>query len=399
LGQYRQIFAAKGFRNFWLGFSFSVMGDAMSRVALTWYVLEKTQAPEALGLLSLAYTGPVILSGLFVGAILDRFDRRNVMIIDNPIRGTIMALIPLLHLLNLLELWHIYLASAVYGSLVMVSLAGSPALVPDLVSEEDLPTANALETLSYTVSAVLGPVLAGFLIPLLSAPNLVLLDALSYWFFALMLLQIPRGKAKSQEERGTYRFQDAFALLIKNPVLLSTTLMFMAANLALGVLMVWLPIFCTSILNGDSSLYGMLLGVMAIGEVLSSTGAGMLQTKWGLGKLIILMQLLSALSLLLLLPRFSIETAMLSMLLLGFFSAPLTIWAQTLRMKIIPAALRGRVFALLRTLMQSTNPIGGMIGGFFLPFLGMLGMLLVSAFSLGFPAVLGAFVKDLREAN
>jgi MFS family permease len=85
--------------------------------------------------------------------------------------------------------------------------------------------------------------------------------------------------------------------------------------------------------------------------------------------------------------------------LLGLFSAPLTIWAQTLRMQVIPEALRGRTFALLRTLMQGANPIGGMMAGWLLPLLGMSAMIGLSALLIGAPGLVGHGVKELREGE
>lgn len=74
-----------------------------------------------------------------------------------------------------------------------------------------------------------------------------------------------------------------------------------------------------------------------------------------------------------------------------------TIWAQTLRMRIIPEALRGRTFALLRTLMQGGNPIGGALGGWLLPLFGVPIMILVSALLVSLPGVVGLGVKALRR--
>ena len=96
---------------------------------------------------------------------------------------------------------------------------------------------------------------------------------------------------------------------------------------------------------------------------------------------------------------FNIPIAIISMALFGFCSAPLTIWAQTLRMKIIPAALRGRTFALLRMLMQSTNPAGGMVGGFLLPLLSFPVMIGLSAGVIALAGFIGLQVRPLREAT
>lgn len=404
--KYWHIFQAQPFRLFWTGFTLSVLGDSMARVALTWYIYELTGSAEALGLLALTYTGPVVVGGLAAGWLLDRFDRRRVMLADNLLRGAAMLAIPLLHGLGTLAAWHIYAASAVYGSLMMISLAGSPAIVPSLVEDRHLVTANALETLSYTLSGIGGPLIAGLLIPLISAPHVVLLDAASYFFFALMLARIAPFQDRAQTQRPAadgsqpgYSLRAALRLLLNNRILLSTTLMFMAFNLGFGALFVWLPILTDRALGGGSELYGALLGVMALGQVMSSLLSGLYAYPLSLGRLICLSQALSGLALLIMAFSLSIPAAVLSLMLAGAFSAPLTIWAQTLRMQIIPPDMRGRTFALLRTMMQGTGPVGGAAGGFLLPWVSLPLMLALSAAVIGLPGLLGWTVRELREAG
>src|SRR5260370_24980959 len=100
----------------------------MSRVALTWFVYQSTGSATAVGLLLLCYTGPVLVGGLAAGPLLDRFDRRHVMVVDNLARGAAMALVPLLYALGRLTLAAVYAVSAVYGLLMLVSLAAGPSL-------------------------------------------------------------------------------------------------------------------------------------------------------------------------------------------------------------------------------------------------------------------------------
>ena len=399
---YRQIFQNRSFRLFWSGFSFSVLGDAMTRVALTWFVYEATRSAEALGWLMICYTGPIVIGGLLAGTLLDRFDRRAVMIADNIMRGLAVALVPLLHALGQLEVWHIYAVAAVYGLLMMISLAGGPSLVPSLVPREQLATANALEMLSWTLGGVIGPALAGVLIVWVGAPNVVIVDAVSYFAFALALART-RLAASSHptHEAGeqVYHLGHAVQLLLKNRVLLSTTLMFMACNIGGGALSVWLPILSDQALGGGPRLYGALLGAMALGEVVSALLAGGLALPLSLGTLICVAQALSGASLGLALAGRNVWIVGLALGLFGAFSSPLTIWAQTLRMQIIPERLRGRSFALLRMLMQSGNPIGGAVAGILLPMLGLAAMIGFSAIVVGLPGLIGYRVKELRQAG
>lgn len=402
--RYRHILQNRSFRYFWLSFTCSALGDSMTHVALTWLVYDLTKSAEALGLLAFTYTAPIIVGGIIAGPILDRFDKCKVMMIDNIFRGTAVLLIPLLYAMGTLELWHIYAVSLVYGTMLMLTLAGSPSLVPELVDEQQLSTANALETLSYTLSGVIGPPIAGLLIPLMSAPNVLIFDVLSYFFFALVLWSI-RSSVSDQSDMEassnlpTFRLSDAISLLINNKILLSTTLMFMAVNLGLGGISVWLPIVADQVLHGDAQLYGLLLGALAVGEVSSSFIAGSIKLPITLGKAIALTQIASGIALAILLLGQNIPTTIIGLGLLGFFSAPLTIWAQTLRMKMIPVQLRGRTFALLRTLMQSTNPVGGIVTGLLLPLVGIPLVIGSSALIVSLSGALGYSVRSLREAD
>ena len=87
------------------------------------------------------------------------------------------------------------------------------------------------------------------------------------------------------------------------------------------------------------------------------------------------------------------------MTLLGFASAPMTVWAQTLRMRIIPSALHGRAFALLRLVMQAGAPVGSAVVGLVLPVAGMAAAIAFSAVAVGVPGVAVSAIKGLRRAE
>ena len=398
---YRDILQNKNFRSFWLGFTFSSLGDSLTRVALTWFIFEKTKSAQALGILTIAYTAPILIGGFLAGPLLDRFSARRVMLLDNLVRGLSFALIPILYALDRLEVWHVYGFAALYGLLMMISLAGGPTLIPSLVRADQLDTANAMETLSYTLSGVLGPPLAGLLIVLVGSMNVVIVDAVSYLVFAWVLSRLvvkqeqPLAEASEAE---SFRLTGAAHLMLSNKVILSTTLMFMFANIGLGVLTVYLPLLSNLLAPGNPKVYGTLLGLMALGEVISAGLAGSLVLRLGLGLRIALAQTLSGLAIMLLTGA-GFGFAGSGLFLLGFFSAPLTIWAQTLRMQVIPPAMRGRVFALLRTLMQGATPLGGALGGFLLPLTGLSLMVILSALLIGLPGLAGMQVRELRRAG
>ena len=401
---YREVLGHRTFAVFWGGFSLSVTGDAMTRVALTWFVFETTQSAIAVGWLTFFYTAPVIIGGLVAGWLLDRFDRRLIMMIDSLFKAAVVVSVPLLAAAGWLEVWHAYVVAALYGLMLMVPLAGMPALLPDLVSPDRLNTANALETLAYTLSGVIGPPIAGVLIAQWNAPGVLYIDAATFLLFAAALAMIRVGSAASADdtaphERANRGLGAAFRLLLGNPILLSTTAMYMSANIAIGAVLVWLPIYASRELHGGAELYGLLLGIIAVGEIAGSLLAGLDRLRLPLGTLICAAQFASGLALAVLLADTSIALTVLCLILYGALTAPLTIWAQTLRMKIILERQRGRTFALLRMLMQSTNPVGGLLAGFLVPAIGMAWVIAISAAAIGLPGAVGYRVGALRRAD
>ncbi len=402
VSSYRQVFRSRPFAYFWTGFALSHVGDSMTRVALTWYVWDTTHSPQALGLLSFLYMAPIVVGGLVAGWLLDRFGRRNVMMVDALVRGAVVAVIPLLNAFDMLALWHAYTVAALYGSLMMISLAGAPAMIPSLVPSKHLPTANALETIGFTASTALGPALAGFLIVTIGSANVLAFDAVSYLLFAAALTRVPSDRPASagrQPRSASYGIGDAVRLLAGNPVLLSTTLMYMTANLGLGMLFVWLPIYADETLGGGPQLFGTLLGLMALGSVVSALAAGSITFPWSLGTLICFILILAGASLGLVALVRNVWATSIGLTLFGAFYAPLTIWGQTLRMRIIPEHLRGRAFALMRMLMQSANPVGGLVAGPLIPALGLVAMVILSASFVTTPGVIGLRVRELRRAG
>jgi MFS family permease len=399
---FQGIFANPSFRRFWLAFTFSAVGDSLTRVALTWFVYERTGSALALGLLNIAFTAPVIFGGLIAGSLLDRFDRRRVMFFDNLLRAVAIGMIPLLHMLGLLQLWHIYVVAVIYGTTMMISLAGGPSLVPLLVRRDQLASANSLEMLSFTLSSVLGPPLAGLLISRFSAPAVVALDVVSYLAFAVVLLTLKLMPAEPEPEGtapASYRLHDAFKLLLRNRVLLSTTLMYMLGNAGYGLMEVWLPIYVHDGLGGGPEMYGLALAALAIGEVTSTLIVGNMRLKVPLGTAIAAAATLSGLALMITLVGQHFAWMAVSFLLVGFLGAPLSIWAQTLRMQVIPDKLRGRTFALLRMLMLGATPLGGALAGALLPLTGFSLLIGLSATLIGGPGLAGFAVAELRRAD
>src|SRR5262245_15943264 len=176
--RYLVLLRQRDFALLWGGATISALGDGMSFVALIWLLIERGGTPTDVGLLAAVHTAPVIIGGIATGPILDAFDPRRVLAADNALRGLAIASVPIASALGVLTTAHLFVVAAVYGVLFMTSAAGIPTMITRLVKGEELITANAMESLTFSLSGLIGPGIAGLLIAFVGAPFVLAIDAL-----------------------------------------------------------------------------------------------------------------------------------------------------------------------------------------------------------------------------
>jgi len=399
MNRYRELFAVPEFRRLWIGSTASALGDGATWIALSWLVYQRTQSPGRVGLLVFAYGAPVLVGGLVTGPLLDRFGAVRVMRLDSLFRGTVMASIPMLAAVGAVPLWALYAVATSYGLLKMVPLAGVPTLVPSLVRPRQLDTANAMASPSYGVSGVVAPMLAGVLIATLGAVEVLALDALSFFFFAACLHGLPDERRARGQDSGSYGIREGLRFIRTSAPITLTTLMFASFNIGLGALLVVLPIYATTVLDGTATLYAALTSALLAGDLIGSFIVGAIGWRWPLGRSIAAAQTAVGVAFLPMLLEPETAATLALLFLSGLLTSPLTIWAQTLRMRLIPPELRGRVFSLLRTTMQAAEPIGGALGGAVIAGGGLLVALSGIAAAIGAPGLVGLAHPVLAPAK
>ena len=348
------------FRRVWAGVTVSAAGDAAGWVALVALALGPAHA--SLPLLAACYTLPVAVGGLTAGWALDRFGRARMMTADNLARGAVFASIPLTALVVPPGAAQVYLVAAVYGLLMMVTLAGFPSLIPALVPAAQLGQANALEGASYGLASLTGAALGGLVVATVGPVPVLAFDAASYLVLAVILASIrglqPRARRDGPRLTGTRGtgLAAVVRLALSNPVLRATTIMFAVFNIGEGALLVLLPHRAIGLGLGAGG-YGYLVATVTGGEL--AAAAFLAHRPWRAPLLpsIIVAQLIAALVVLALL-TISLAATLFGLVVLGACSAPMTAWAQTLRMRLVPEQAHGRMFAMLRTVMQATPPLG-----------------------------------------
>ena len=198
------------------------------------------------------------------------------------------------------------------------------------------------------------------LIAVLGATSVLGIDVASYLIFVVALLSLPSQAvpARSHGERGL-GLRPAIRFIRNDRAVFATTVMFMFANIGEGMMIVVIPVYAREVLGGGAGTYGLLLSAFALATTAGAALVGGMTWRRPLGRSIATSQALCGLGYLPLVTLPALAPAAGALAVAGVLGSPLTIWAQTLRMQRIPDAMRGRVFGLLRTLMQSTPPIGG----------------------------------------
>jgi MFS family permease len=402
--RYLELLRNRPFAALWTGSTISSIGDAMTWVSLIWLVFSISGSAKQVSVLVIVYTAPTLVGGFVMGSVLDRFDRRVTLSAVNAFLCVAVATVPVLHHLGWLHVWNLYVVAALYGFLKMTNWAGVPALVPSIVANEDLNTANAMESISFSLSDVAGPAIAGILIGQIGAANVLAVDAASYALFVafLMRLRIPPSVTSEnvlEEVRGSRNLRPAFRFLVRSPAVFAITLMYMSLNVGEGMLFVLLPVFASRVLHGTASLYGLLLSTVALTSLVGATVVGAVSWRPTLGRSIAVAQTLGGFAFLGLAFAKSLPATLLVLAATGFCLSPLTIWAQTIRMRLIPSGMRGRVFGVLRTLMQSTPPIGAAIAGLLLSHGSTTATVVVMVALMAVPGIIGLGIPALADEH
>ena len=151
------------FGQLWLGRLISLFGDSFTLIALPWFVLQITGSGPATAGILLTLQLPAILTSMVIGSLIDRFQPRAIITLDNGLRTLIIGLIPILYWFGLLELWLLFLLTFLAGMLVPATEVGSRSVLPELVDDKDLDAANMLWSFSLNLSLIVGPAVAGLL--------------------------------------------------------------------------------------------------------------------------------------------------------------------------------------------------------------------------------------------
>jgi MFS family permease len=366
---YLAVLRIADFRLLWTALVLNLLGDGATFTAMAWITVNRSGA-AGLGVLGVCFTVPVLAGGPVIGPLLDRFSRRRLLVWDSVFRGAVVAAIPLCSALHIFAMWQLYAFATLYGLLKIIPLAGTPAVIPDLVPPDKLQTAMALESTAMGAANIAGPAIGAGLIALIGPPNVLLLDAATYLVFAALITAIkaplgrPDNAGTDPAQQGS-GWAPVVRLLLHDRFLLFLTVGFALFNISTGALLVVLPWLAKFQYSHGATLLGLLLAVGAFAELVGSVVSGMVKTSERQMFRVGLLQVVAGGVLLLMIGR-GLPWVLGALIISGVLSGPLVVMGGVIRLTRIPQALRGRAMTLMRTTMSGALPLGAAIGGFLL---------------------------------
>src|SRR5467141_259848 len=226
-------------RDFWkflTGQAISTLGSAFSAFALPLLVFQLTHSPLSLAISTFTFALPHLLFGLFIGAWVDRVDRKRLMIAVDILLAFVMLTIPALALTHLLNVYWVYAVQFAGSSLGLIFEQAEFTAIPSLVGQQDLVTANGRINASYRASEVSGPAIAGAIVSFITVPALMVIDSVSYLVSAVTLWSVRASfNMDDRKSRPPTRILadigEGIRYVFTHPVLRNISLLMMLFNL------------------------------------------------------------------------------------------------------------------------------------------------------------------------
>ena len=376
----------RNFRLFFTGHAISVIGTWMQRVAQDWLVLEITDSAVAVGIAASLQFLPVLLFGLWGGVVVDRLDRRRILLVTQATSAVLAGALATVVLLGVVELWMVYLLALGLGFVTVIDNPARQAFVAELVGPESYVNGQALTSTVHNAGRLIGPAVAGVLIAAYGSGVAFAVNAVSFAavLWALLLIDTTAIRTVPHAVRGRGQVREGLRYVYSHPELRACMVLVGVIALFGQNFRVVLPLLAQRTFHGGAETYGWLTSALGIGAVLGAVVTASMErvTSWAL--------LLSAVGFgvanLLAASSPVLAMALFAMTLVGVTNIVFNTLARTLLQLGTDPSMHGRVMALHGFVFLGTTPIGGPLVGWMCELWGPRAGLFVAAAS----ALLGA---------
>jgi MFS family permease len=367
----------------WTGQTVSRLGDNLHRIALAWWVLEETGSAAAMATVLVLTQVPMLIFLLIGGIVVDRFPRIRIMFLADVISGAIVTFIAVFSWFDILEIWHIYIASLLFGFMGAFFYPAYHSVIPQITPPDMLTSANSLNGLSQRMMGVIGPILGASLVAVGGTTLAFGIDALSFFISALCVYPILRAglyessrvenvsgtesRPKTIREavkQGLADLREGWDAIISVPWIWITIVIFGFLNIMeSSPRAVSMPFLIKDDLGADVAVMGWFGSAFSVGYILSALILGQFKRLRRRGLLGYLPILVNGLILLMFGLKFPIPALVFGMFVYGFsFNVFGLIWNNTLQ-EMVPNEKLGRVYSIDALGSFILLPIGFALAG------------------------------------
>ncbi|HLZ47225.1 MAG TPA: MFS transporter [Candidatus Limnocylindria bacterium] len=363
VASYRALLHVPGFPRLALATLLVRAGASMWQLALVLFVLQRYGSPSLAGISVFLAIAPGVLVSPIAGALLDRFGRVRLMVSDYAVSAA--ALTGIVVLANLHAPLPAILALVVVGSLMNpLGTSGSRSLFPMVIPPRLWDRANAVDSMFYMVTTVLGPPLAGAIVAF-SSPEAAIAATAAVFLAGALTLTAVRDVYSARDDRAGLLTEARAGVLyvLRNRALRGLAVGMSVVNLGQGILIVALPVLVLERGYGGAQLVGALWSLMGLCGIAS----GLLAGRWGsegrerpmlAGGILGIGSGIAAIA-----TTSSLDGVVAGVALVGMGSAVMDVALFSLRQRVTDPAWFGRAFAVSMHLNYSGIPIGSALSG------------------------------------
>ncbi len=338
----------------------------MTRVATSWLIFRLTHSALMLGTVSFVGQLPSFLLAPFAGVLVDRWDRRSILVGTQVLSMVQSLALAVLALTNVINIGEIIFLSALQGSINAFDMPARQSFMVRMVEDrQDLSNAIALNSTMVNVARFIGPTLASLIIAVTNEGWCFLIDGLSYGFViaSLLMMRVERAKIEATAATMVYQLQEGWRYVRGSFSIRTILTLFAVVNLMGWPYMVLLPIFATDILHGGPQTYGFLLAAVGIGSVAAAIQMAMRRSTDGLTLSLPVSTLIFGAGLILfgLVHVFWLSFAL--MVIVGYGLMQCMAGTNTLLQTLVVERMRGRVMSYYTMAFVGTAPFGSLVAG------------------------------------
>lgn len=273
----------RGFTLIWLGQLVSLLGTGMTRFALTIWAYQETGSATALALVAFFSFGPLVLLSPIAGALVDRWNRKLVVILSDLVAGCTTIVLLILYVTGHLQLWHLYTLGALAGAFEAFQFPAFSAAMTMMLTKEQYGRANGLMSVADSASGIVAPLLAGVLLTIFGIGGVMMIDIVTFLFAvgAALLVFIPQPETTDigREAQSTLWNESlyGFRYIWARPSLLGMQMMFFLSNLFGTYSWVLLAPLILARTGNDELILGTVQSTLGIGGL----AGGLLLSIWG----------------------------------------------------------------------------------------------------------------------